>query len=289
MGGQLASTVTVVGTQVLHSVNEHANKTKREAVLKWYKSCDPEQNHQQSRDKHDPDTGKWIFDHEEFQSWVVRNGKSLWLHGIPGAGKTILCSTVINYLQELYQDDPDVCVTYYYFDFADSNKQSVLSLLKSVIFQLILKAQSISGPALDLYEKCHGLQEPVLDELLGVLFSELANLRSLILVIDALDECPEDERKLFFKHLFKYPLPERLRIVLTSRKETDIENSLKDTASHIIAIQSSVVDADVRTYVNNAIVGDSTLKKWKSDILQEISDGIVHGSQGMYVHVSSWL
>jgi hypothetical protein len=282
IGDCLGSTVTAVGTQVLHSMNENADKTKREAVLKWYKSCDPEQNHQQSRERHDPDTGNWIIESEEFQSWLTQNGKSLWLHGIPGAGKTILCSTIICYLQELYHGEPSARVAYYYFDFADSNKQSVSSMLKSIIFQLISCAQMISGPALELYEKCRGLQEPSLEELLGVLISEWANFESTVLAIDALDECPEDERRLFFKHFFRHPLPKGLRIVITSRKEPDIECALKVAASHIISIQSSVIDADVRIHVHNAISGDPTLKKWKPDIRQEILDGIVHGSQGMY-------
>jgi len=283
MGDRLESTVNMVGTQVLHSINENADKTKREAVLKWYKSCDPEQNHQQSREKHDPDTGKWILESEEFQSWLTSNGKSLWLHGIPGAGKTILCSTIISYMQDLYRNEPNVRVAYYYFDFADSNKQSVSSLLKSIIFQLISSAQSISGPAFELFERCRGLQEPSLDDLLGVLLFELANFESMVLAVDALDECPEHERSLFFKQLLRYPLPKGLRVVITSRKEPDIESALKDTASHIISIQSSVIDADVRIHVHNAISGDPTLRKWKPDIRQEILDGIVHGSQGMYV------
>ena len=268
----------------LHKLGHEAKQTKREAVLKWYKTSHPEQNHYQSRSKHDPETGKWVFESAKFEAWSKSEGTSLWMHGIPGAGKTILCSSIIDYMQNLYKYKSRVNVIYYYFDFADSKKQSVSSFLKSLIFQLASVAHTIPGPALELFERCSGLQEPSLDELFGVFVAVLAaEEEKAFLLVDALDECPEEERRVFLKLFFKDPIPKGLSILITSRKEPGIETALKDTVPHNISIQSAVIDADVRVPVSNAISEDPIFQKWKPGIRQEILDGIVHGSQGMQV------
>jgi hypothetical protein len=251
-------------------------QTKRDAVLIWYKTSDPEQNHHQSCSKHDPETGKRVFDNAEFKAWSQSEGTSLWMHGIPGAGKTILCSSIIDYLQELHPNR----VVYYYFDFADSKKQSVSSLLNSIIFQLTSVAHTIPVPALELFERCNGLQQPGLDELFGVFVAVLADSEKTFLLVDALDECLEEERR-FFKLFFGDSLPAGLNISITSRKEPDIEAALKDKVFHSISIQSSVIDADVGIHVSNAISDDPILKKWTPGIRQDMLDGIVQGSQGM--------
>jgi hypothetical protein len=85
---------------VHHTVSTQGieKRRKRENILKWFKTSDPEQNHNKSRKDHDPGTVKWIFDVKHFKSWAEGEGDDIWIHGIPGAGKTILCSTIINYM-----------------------------------------------------------------------------------------------------------------------------------------------------------------------------------------------
>ncbi|SCN87403.1 uncharacterized protein FFNC_01767 [Fusarium fujikuroi] len=49
-------------------------------------------------------TGKWLFRDQSFQNWLAGKDKAkpiLWLRGIPGAGKTLLASSVIKHTQSL--------------------------------------------------------------------------------------------------------------------------------------------------------------------------------------------
>jgi len=281
-GKELHNAVGSVGTQVVGAIEDVEKKRKRDAMLKWYKSCDPEQNHQKSRGKHEPDTAKWIFEAKEFQAWKSQDGETLWVNGIPGSGKTILCSTIIDRMQETCKDDANSRVLYYYFDFSDGTKQTLSSFLKSIIFQLISPPDSEAAAAETLYDKCRETLEPNLDELLAVLIEELAKIKTTYLCIDALDECPEVERELFFRSFFKSSLPTPISMLITSRKEFDIELVLKDKAFFNIPIQSSDVDADVRIHVQNAVSQDSAFSKWKPAVRQEILDAIVSGSNGMF-------
>ncbi|KAI9772775.1 MAG: hypothetical protein M1839_002320 [Geoglossum umbratile] len=267
---------------VVVGLQDHTNQTRRATILNWYKSSDPEQNHRVSRGKHEPNTANWIFDLREFQSWASNSGESLWLHGIPGAGKTVLCSTIIDRMQERCQQDSSARVAYYYFDFADSKKQTLTSFLKSIIYQLASVEEVVSESVAELYSKHDGLQEPRPDELLEVLISELAHPQTTYLLIDALDECSRIERQNFLDGFLKYSLPSNLNVLITSRKEPDIEEALRDSFSHNICIQSSMIDSDVRTHVSNVISRDPLLQKWKPVIQQEILEAIVQGSHGMF-------
>ncbi|KAH7019752.1 ankyrin repeat-containing domain protein [Ilyonectria destructans] len=286
--GTLHLALSAYQTRVLNQLSQKFEDlqatSKRAAILSWYKTSDPEQNHKVSRSRHEPYTSRWIFQAKEFRSWTDTPGESLWLRGIPGAGKTILCSTIIDHVLQQWNHKPGVKVAYFYFDFSDLKKQNVAGFLKSVVYQLIFSEPTISDSAAALYDKCNGVTEPGLDELLAVIMTEISSSERTFLLIDALDECPKDERPVFFDTLFnsKSPLPSNLSLLITSRRESDIEAVLQPSMSNTVWIQSSVVDADVRIHVSNSISRDSRLSRWKPAVRDEMLDAIVKGSNGMF-------
>jgi hypothetical protein len=267
--------------QQSHKIEDIQKQSKRAAILTWYKTSDPEQNHKVSRSKHEPDTAKWIFDIEDFRNWKANSGESLWIHGIPGAGKTILCSTIIDHMSQHYAGDPSNRVAYFYFDFADNKKQTVANLLKSVVYQLIAIEEVIPESAASLYTKCNGLQQPNIDELVGVVIAEVSRTGRTFVMIDALDECPKEERQLFFETFVQGSLPSNLNVLITSRKEPDIDAALGPAFSRTICVQNAVIDVDVRVHVGKAIARDAKLLKWKPAIREEILNAIAEGSHGM--------
>ncbi|KAK3361270.1 ankyrin repeat-containing domain protein [Lasiosphaeria ovina] len=267
-------------SQKLDGLTSH---TKRAAILSWFKTSDPEQNHKLSRSRHEQNTSRWIFDVKEFADWKQNPGKSLWLHGIPGAGKTILCSTVVdNIIQEVASQKSNTRVIYFYFDFSDAKKQSVADLIKSLIYQLISAHSDIPEAAEALFTKCNGLTEPGLDELFGLLMAEISRTERTFVFVDALDECPKEERPAFLETFFQNSLPDNLSLWITSRREPDIEAVLKPSATHTVCIQNSSIDADVRIHVNNSIARDPRLSKWKPAVQNDIANAIVGGSHGMF-------
>src|SRR5436190_7149179 len=86
----------------------HIQDTKHEKILDWLRKTDPITNHTAACEKHQDGTGQWFVMSHEFSQWL-RPKRSLWLHGIPGAGKTILCSTIIENVKTRCSRD-DACV-----------------------------------------------------------------------------------------------------------------------------------------------------------------------------------
>jgi Fungal N-terminal domain of STAND proteins len=83
---------TELGVQeVKTSIEELRAKEKRRSILRWLKDADPTSNHRAARKKHEqPETGTWLLKCREFAQWCDQEGQILWMHGIPGAGKTVL-------------------------------------------------------------------------------------------------------------------------------------------------------------------------------------------------------
>jgi len=63
-------------------------REKRDKVLNWLCCADPTVKHAATRELHQPGSNQWALDHADFVHWKQTPGQTLWLHGIPGAGKT---------------------------------------------------------------------------------------------------------------------------------------------------------------------------------------------------------
>ncbi|EGO03575.1 hypothetical protein SERLA73DRAFT_175097 [Serpula lacrymans var. lacrymans S7.3] len=80
-------------------------------------------------------TGKWVLDDKNFKDWQSGTVKTLWCPGIPGAGKTILASYIINHLEQKKADD--VAVAYVYCSYMEQSTQTVYNLIASLLKQLV--------------------------------------------------------------------------------------------------------------------------------------------------------
>ena len=121
--------------------------------------------------------------------WRDNKIRSLWLHGIPGAGKTILCSTIIEEVTTFCATRSDE-FAYFYFDFNDAQKQIVDNFLRSVILQIFIHRTGIPSDIQSLYDQCRGNQ-PTREALVRTLLSLLKSSTRAYILIDALDECSE--------------------------------------------------------------------------------------------------
>jgi hypothetical protein len=107
------------------------------------------------------------------------------------------------------------------------------------------------------------------------------------IILDALDECTNRAELMdILESMARWRL-EGLHILITSRKERDIESSLEDFVDkrNTICLQSKLVDKDIYTYIHQRLSDDKNLSKWQKhdDIRQEIETTLMKGAQGMYI------
>jgi hypothetical protein len=194
-------------------------------------------------------------------------------------------------LEKYCANDKSKRLAYYYFDFNNQRTLQIDAVLRSLILQLEGQRAVLSEAVEALYERCNnGRSAPGSDHLASVLFQLLNEPLETFLVIDALDECPmgkSDGRKRFHELITAEAsnIHGHFHLLVTSRKEDDIERAMKIAAAslvlHEVAIRNADVDNDVRSHVRNTIQTHDRLKRYTEKIQNEIEDKIVTSAQGM--------
>jgi hypothetical protein len=193
-------------------------------------------------------------------------------------------SIIIEHLSSLPTKGATTRTAYFYFDFNDKSKQSTFNCLRSLAHQLIEQSETVQEDILDVFDEYKGSSSSLSQELvIDILALLLSCPKKTFLIIDALDECTQDERKEFLTALstIKDIARGSFGIFITSRPEPDIRRGMEGLKVKELAIQPAHVDEDVRTYVEACLETDDTLKRWSPTLKKEIQDGITQGSNGM--------
>ena len=250
-------------------------------IMCWLRPPNPSSNLSNARKKRQKDTGVWFLQSPIFASWKTTPQSCLWLSGKPGSGKTVLNSTVVQALFE--ERDATTSIVYFYFDFQSRDKIQSEGLLTSLIVQLLTQEKLALQEAQLLY-KLHysGANMPDVDQMKETIRKMFASCPKLYLVVDALDEC-EDRRHLlgFLAECHGWGLA-NVHILATSRRETDIEDSMRKIATSQISLEDSVVDGDILAYVRQELKDDPNLSQWPEDVRKEVETSLLNGSNGMF-------
>jgi hypothetical protein len=258
----------------------------RERINRWLSAPDPSLNQNAACKKRLPATGNWFVASEQFAKWKRKPNSLLWLHGIPGCGKTILSSTII---QDVLQQNFSISATavmYFYFDFNDATKQSSEKMTCSLIKQLLAQCTDVPQPLALLYSsKNNGGHQPAANELLITLREMVNEFDEIFIILDALDECNDRMELLTNIEEMVGWNEEKLHMLATSRRERDIEERLEHILGEEerICIQSVLVNADIRAYVHDRLQTDRSLKRWHKmpEVQKEIETELANKANGM--------
>jgi hypothetical protein len=138
-----------------------------------------------------------------------------------------------------------------------------------------------------LFSSCeNGHRQASLDSLLEVMRYTMQEFPQSYIVLDALDECSHRAKLMtIIERMAGWKLDES-HLLVTSRKERDIESSLDSVVNtqNKICLQSKLVDKDIFKYVCQRLSDDKSLIKWKRDpeIKHEIETALAEGALGMY-------
>lgn len=252
----------------------------------WLSAPDPTKNLREALKLRHEETGSWFLQGKEFEEWKSGVRRSLWLRGIPGAGKTVLSSGIINLLTAKRTSDASSVVLYFFFDVRDIEKQTLDNLIRSLIGQLYSVCQG-SQKQLDMLfsGKCqNGNKQPHLEDLITTFESMIRSTNNKIqIVVDALDECStEDELLEWIKILSRLT---NVYLLITSRDEMALESRMRTWSEErdMISIQRDVTDDDILRYVQHMLFTADGFKKWSSrrDVLEKIEKGLMQNANGM--------
>jgi hypothetical protein len=189
------------------------------------------------------------------------------------------------------KSESGLAIAYFYFDFNDTEKQSAKNCISSLIAQLCSETVDLPEMVKDLYKRCNdGKQKADMPNLIAVLrlFALANEPHDLFIVLDALDECPNDEEKELRNELLDLMIEIRswstsnIHLLVTSRQEPDIKQKLTPLlTAPAISIEGSEVDVDIEKHIKNQLATDPKLKGWSDDLKAHIEHTLVEKANGM--------
>ncbi|KAJ6477191.1 ankyrin repeat-containing domain protein [Mycena vitilis] len=226
-------------------------------------------------------TGEWLLESDEFEDWISSVGKTLCLVGMPGAGKTVLASLVVAYLQDRFKAE-NVGIAYIYCNHKETEAQTPVNLIASLWRQLSLH-RTISDDMKHFYEVHHRENlAPTIDDVFGYLQSIILTYFRVIIVVDAVDECPED---LNIRHTFLgklRTLGPTVNLLLTARPHVVVQAGFPNSRS----VEVRATEHDVRRYIDGQIQSSERLTKHvatRPGLSREIQDAIIKQADGMFL------
>lgn len=250
-------------------------------TLKWLSDSPLTDKQQQLRskvEKLNENSGQWLLESGEYETWLSSEHSFLWLHGTSGCGKSMLCSTVIKSLMESAAEDSNILAAHWYFDNADSQTQNFQRLLRLILRQIAAHATPFPEPVRDLADRHEAAGSlPGTTALIKTLQETVAGLyEDFFLVLDAIDEYQAENETLreefldFLVQLGGARLP-KLHILVTSISEPDIENAFRRLRPHAADMDvERPVSVDVDAYLDLTVERYATEKHWSPDITTKI-------------------
>ena len=278
------SFATKAGVDLLHERQDNRDCQLRheehQAIVDWLTSIEyaPQQSDFISRRQ--AGTGQWLLDSAEFQSWLNQKQQTLFCPGIPGAGKTMVTSIVVDYLCKTFGNDGSIGIAYLYCNFRQQRDQKPVDLLTNLLGQLVQGQPSVPKDIKSLYER-HKVKRtrPSLDEISEVLQSIMANYSRTFIAIDALDECGTSDGGWwkFLSEISKLQAKTGTCLFATSRFIPEITAEFKGRPSLEIRANAG----DVRKYLDGHISQLRPFVSRRSDLQEEIKTEIVKAVDGM--------
>ncbi|KAL8824905.1 MAG: hypothetical protein Q9170_008003, partial [Blastenia crenularia] len=250
------------GVEAMHVQQENE---RRKITLSRMSAIDFDTIHEAISSRRAEGTGQWLLQSEEFASWLeCSTGGTLWFRGIPGSGKTVLASLVLDHVRSLQNNDPSIGVAGIYCNYADPHP--IIAMLGSVLQQLARHSGSVPESVFQAKSlTISNISEPI---------SDVASAyKQIFLVIDALDEC-----------LDRLNTQRAAHAALGSSRSglMDIERNIG--ADRTIEILSK--DSDVRLYLHKSLHDHDRLSRCVSAIPKlerSIIETIVQKLSGMFL------
>ncbi|KAJ6594719.1 hypothetical protein B0H19DRAFT_860962, partial [Mycena capillaripes] len=254
---------------------------ERDRILEWITSLNFFQRQADIISVWQPGTGEWFLKDNKFRDWESSAQRILWCRGMPGAGKSVLVSMVVNHLR-LQSHNINTAVACMYLNHKETEMQTLANLLASLWKQLVVDKPM--PPAVHELYKAHHERgtRPLPDEVLKILHSAVAEYSKVYLIVDALDEYPEAPRLKLLEYLLMMMKAPTVNLMLTSRPHITLDPFFPGRS--ILDINAD--ENDIRQYIDVHIQKSPRLSKHvrtRPELNEEIKSKILSNVQGMFL------
>lgn len=144
--------------RLVHQIRVLSDNLKEEERLKifeWLSTVEYRSHHRSKAKTLLPGSGQWLLEKREFGEWMNRSTSSiLWLHGIPGSGKSMLIAHVIEFLQNRSIDEGGLAYFYCARSANEPERADPVELLRCLVEQMscLSEDEPIQTPVVKAYK-----------------------------------------------------------------------------------------------------------------------------------------
>ncbi|EGZ76362.1 hypothetical protein NEUTE2DRAFT_98097 [Neurospora tetrasperma FGSC 2509] len=247
-------------------------------------------------------TCDWVSRHIHIREWLKETPTTdfVWLHGIPGTGKSVIATQLVKFLQS----SGKAMVIQHFCAYTHLSSIQYETILRSLLVQLMRTNSDLIAHA--YAEFVIGKKLPTsqsLEQLLlafgGAVSPIPSESRSIHLVIDGLDECEPDQQGRIASLLEKLrglrsSASSVFKILLCSRRTPQLEKRLRKRTVQVVSMtnEKGSIEPAIRTYANQRLRAIRyrlfQMSLTDSD-LRDISINIARKADGIYDRVLAQL
>ncbi|KAN0072342.1 hypothetical protein V8E54_009271 [Elaphomyces granulatus] len=261
---------------LLHSTQEGEYRRK---LLGWLSPIDYAGLQSDTLRKRQAGTGDWFLKSTPFMEWLEGKKKTLFCPGIPGAGKTMIASIVVDHLKASFPDD-ETGHAFLYCIYKRQEDQGVDNLLASLLGQLAVWQPMVPDSICKLYDEHRRGKKPRLsrNEIHGELCGIIRTYSRTFIIIDALDECKTDQiRNELLSEIYKLQEGSDVRLMVTFRHSIEPEPPSSMTKLEIQAYKE-----DIEQYLSSRISELRTVVRKNNELQHKIRDRISSLVDGIF-------
>ncbi|KAM0262042.1 hypothetical protein ACHAPA_009508 [Fusarium lateritium] len=268
---------------------------KRRKILTTFLHVNPRVEFETNKSLRHPMTALWLTEGTDFTDWFNNEKSRLWCSGIPGAGKSVIASAIVDECLQLIQNQPNTALGYFFCTYKDPRTVLPCNILSTLCYQLALQHEAAYQILEAYYDELHPsphLPMPLkTSRLIEVLHKICGVFDRVYLIIDGLDECGghTDEAVRSMLRISSAPANENINVALLSRNEFVIRERLEP---HFQWIEIEAHTHDIQLYVASELaimIEERRLRLRDPCLKDEIVVKLVKGAKGMFRWVTCQL
>lgn len=235
----------------------------------------------------------WILENSDFQRWRDdKQSRLLWIKGDPGKGKTMLLCGIINELNKSMTKTAQLA--YFFCQATDSRINNATAVLRGLLYLLVNQQPSLVSYVRKKYD--HAGKALFEDTNAWVALSEIftnilqdPSLNSTYLVIDALDECVADLRKLLDLIVQTSSASPRIKWIVSSRNWPDVEERLERAGDKVrlsLELNAQPISTAVGVFIQHKVLQLVERKKYDDITRYAVLDHLFSNAHDTFLWVA---
>ncbi|KAN0080826.1 hypothetical protein V8E54_004030 [Elaphomyces granulatus] len=247
-------------------------------ILDWLSPIDYAELQSDTFHKRQKGTGEWFLKSTPFTEWFQGKEKTLFCPGIPGAGKTMIASIVVDHLKTYFPNDK---TAFLYCIYKRQDNQKVDDLLASLLGQLAVWQSVVPESIRELYDKHRRGEKPRLsrNEILEALSRTTETCSRTFIIIDALDECKTNHiRNELLSEVYKLQERSDTRLMVTFRPSI-----VPNPPSSVRELEIRAYEKDIQKYLSGRMSELPSVVQDNDELQVEIITRILSLVDGMFL------